>query len=413
VTFARPDIASARQVDSHAKFDYEYSYTAEPVALPTWRAYLTEEPPVVDGTIKPKEWPGWAPTRAIFLVSLAEQAADAPPAGEGYALFDGEYLYLAVRVTADGDPLVPDGDVWGPEGTGGVEVDLARVQRRRPGPAFVLHAYPSGKLESVTDGGVDTEAARRFGAAVAYAARVGGAAAWSCEFRVPLAALGVDGEEPGEIRFNLALRHKGAPRGPWFAAVKTGGPNYAMAKAGALRFDRSIAADAPNLLTGGAFDSEDTSPWRLGANRSVPLPQGTIQHVRQGLHRDGCIRIHADDAEAMKERVIKWMHPLGGAAASPGRYCLAYSVRVVGNPLSPQGGMGSFNSYLHIQRNGSPGGNLGQRPSVLTTTGNRWIRRDFVIDVPANVKPNMISLQLHQATGTVLVDSVSLLPCRH
>ena len=184
-----------------------------------------------------------------------------------------------------------------------------------------------------------------------------------------------------------------------------------MAKAGALRFDRSVSADAPNLLTGGTFESEETSPWRLSANRSAPLPEGTIQRVRQGLHQDGCIQIHADDAEAMKQRVIKWTHPIGGVTTSPGRYCLSYNVRVVGKPLSPQQDMGSFNSYLHVQHNGKPGGNLGQRSSMLTTTGDRWIRQDFVIDVPANVKPSMISLQLHQATGTVLVDNVSLLPC--
>ena len=129
--------------------------------------------------------------------------------------------------------------------------------------------------------------------------------------------------------------------------------------------------------------------------------------TRQGLHQDGCIRIHAADAEAMKQRVIKWTHPIGGVTTSPGRYCLSYNVRLVGQQLSPQRDMGSFNSYLHVQHNGRPGGNLGQRSSMLTPTGDRWIRQD----VPANVKPSMISLQLHQATGTVLLDNVSLLPC--
>ncbi len=409
--FVRADVASARQVDSRPKFDYEYSYTAEPIARPAWRAYCTQQPPVVDGALEPQEWPGWDATRAIHLLALREEAAGAPPAGEGYALFDGEHLYLAVRVTSDGDPSARGGGRRGPEGSG-VEVALARVERRRAGPAFVLRADPSGKLESVTDGGADAESARRFAAAVAYAARRLGTAAWSCEFRIPLAALGVEGEEANELRFNLGLRRDGAPGGPRFAAVKTGGPDYAMAKAGVLRFDRSVRAGAPNLLTGGTFASEETAPWRVSANRRDPLPEGTVERVRQGLHQDACIRIRADDAEAMKERVIKWTHPVAEVAESPGRYCLSYHVRVVGERLSPRSGMGSFNSYLHVQRNGRSGGNLGQRSSMLTTTGDRWGRQDFVVNVPPNVKPSMISLQLHQAAGTVLVDNVSLLPCR-
>ena len=70
--------------------------------------------------------------------------------------------------------------------------------------------------------------------------------------------------------------------------------------------------------------------------------------------------------------------------------------------------MGSFNSYLHVRSANKPGGNLGQRPSMITETGDRWMRREFVIDVPAGVSPTTLSLQLHRATGTVLVDNVSL-----
>ena len=113
----------------------------------------------------------------------------------------------------------------------------------------------------------------------------------------------------------------------------------------------------------------------------------------------------------MKKRVIKWTYPVSDLVQSPGRYCLSYNVRVVGKRLSPQQEMGSFNSYLRIQQSAGAGTNLGQRPSMLTTTGDRWIRRDFVLDLPENWKASMLSLQLHQATGTVLVDDVSLLRC--
>ena len=369
------------------------------------------KPPIVDGEIQSNEWPGWSEARAIPLVSLAKQTTEVPPAGEGYALFDGKDLFLAVRVTAEGQPLLRQGGTWGPNGSGGVEVDLATVLRRRVGPAFVLHGYPSGKLESVTDGGVDAQQAKRFGAAVTFAARPLGAATWSAEFRIPLKAFAVKAEEPVELRFNLGLRQNGAPGGPWFAAVKTQGPNYLLTKAGVLKIDRTVPADAPNLLRNGDFEAEDNAPWRLASNSSDPLPKTALQHVRQGLRGDGCIQFHADDAEVMKRRVIKWTHPILGVAKASGRYCLSYDVRVVGQPLVPQQSIGSFNSYLHVQHEGKSGGNLGQRAFMLTSTGDRWIRRDLIVDVPENATPSMISLQLHQATGTVLVDNVSLLRC--
>jgi hypothetical protein len=182
-------------------------------------------------------------------------------------------------------------------------------------------------------------------------------------------------------------------------------------QAGSLKLDRTVRADAPNLIVNGSFESDDLSPWRLSSNSREPLPQATITRVQQGLYRDGCIRIQADDTEAMKNRVIKWTHPADKQVTAPGRYCLSYNVRVVGEGLVPHQDMGSFNSYLHVQQKGRPGGNLGQQASMLTTTGDRWIRRDLMLDVPEGVSPNVVSLQLHQATGMVLVDDVSLLPC--
>jgi hypothetical protein len=62
-----------------------------------------------------------------------------------------------------------------------------------------------------------------------------------------------------------------------------------------------------------------------------------------------------------------------------------------------------------MSRDGKPGGNFGQRASMMTDTGDRWLRREFVIDVPPDASPSMLSLQLHRATGCVLVDNVCLL----
>lgn len=409
-SFALPDLASARVVDSAPKFDYEHAYTADPVAFPLFRAYTVATPPTIDGTIGDTEWPGWGPERALPVVSLGK--AVLPPAAEGYALFDRDSLYLAVRVTAPGDPLVREGGTWGPQGSGGIELDFATERQRRLGPVFVLHAYPSGVLESVAAGGATAEAAQAFGAAVTYAVRIESDTAWTAEWRIPFAAFGLDRSDLRSLRFNLGLRCNGAPGGPWFALAKTGGANYDLARGAVLQLDAQVAAEAVNLLTNGRFETADLAPWKLTGNAKTEFPADTVQWVQQGLRGDGCVQLQGHDADAMKEGVYKWTYPLPNTVVAPGSYCLSYDVRVVDRHLVPRGDMGSFNGYLHVSRGGKPGGNLGQTPSVLVATDDRWLHRDFRIDVPAGVVPSMISLQLHHATGTVLLDNVSLLPCQ-
>jgi hypothetical protein len=410
--FARPDLASARKLDSSPKFDYENGYTRDPVAFPLFRAYATDTPPTIDGSVADSEWPGWSPERALPLVSLAKNAPDLPPTTEGYALFDADALYLAVKMSTPGDTLVREGGTWGPDGTGGVEVDLASFARRKIGPAFVLHAYPSGKLESVADGGAKPAAAQAFGQAVTYAARILDDQTWTCELRVPFSAFGIDRSDLNHLRFNLGLRRNGAQGGPWFAAVNTHGPNYALADGALLQLDPRVKATAPNLLTNGRFEDDDLSPWRISTNSKAPVPEQTVQRVAMGRRGDGCVQLQASDPEAMKERVFKWTYPVPDTVVAPGTYCLSYEIRIVDGSLKPRGPMGSFNSYLHVSRNGMAGGNLGQNKSVLLGTGEGWLRRDFVIDVPANVTPSMISLQLHRATGALLLDNVSLIRCQ-
>lgn len=403
--FARADIASARVVDSRPKFDYEYRYDAEPVVLPTWRAYFTEKAPTVDGVIGRGEWPGWDRSRTIPLVSLASDGSDVPPAGEGYALFDGKNLCVAVRVTAEAKATGAG------EMSDFVEIDLARVLGKRMAAPFVLRGYSNGRLENGTKNDADVEVAQRFAAGSEFAVQPLSNGLWNCEFRFPLNVIVDDLEEPSDFRFNLGLRHEGASGGPWFAAAKPAGTKDTFAKAGALQVDRGVRASAANLVTGGSFEADDLLPWRLASNSREPLPEGIITRVRQGPYQDGCIRIHADDSEAMKTRVIKWTHPTGEQVTAPGRYCLSYYVRALGDGLVPHTDMGSFNSYIHAQQKGGGGGNMGQRPSMLTGTGDRWIRRDQIVNLPEGATANMVSLQLHQATGTVLLDDVSLLRC--
>lgn len=396
VTFARADLTSARVVDSRPKFAYEYRYDAEPVVLSTWRAYFAKKAPTIDGAIGKGEWPGWDRARAIPLVSLANDAGDVPPAAEGYALFDDKALYLAVRVTSEAKAGDGSADF--------VELDLARVFGKQVAAPFVVRGYADGRLENATKEGADAEAVKRLASGTEFGAQAVSKGRWNCEFRLPLDVLVDDLEGPCELRFNLGLRHEGRG-GPWYAAARPKDSAAAFVKAGSLVLDRTVGTGSANLIANGTFEKDDLQPWRVASNSRDPLPSDAVTRVEEGLYGDGCIRIRAEDDEAMKKRVIKWTHPTGKLVTAPGRYCLSYQVRVVGEGLVPHTDMGSFNSYIHT------GGNLGQRPSMLTATGDRWIRRDLVIDVPEGATPNMISLQLHQATGTVLLDNVSLLHC--
>jgi hypothetical protein len=73
--------------------------------------------------------------------------------------------------------------------------------------------------------------------------------------------------------------------------------------------------------------------------------------------------------------------------------------------------MGSFNSYVRVAEEGTAGRNVGQQESRLESPDLPWTRREFVLSIAEGVEPSMLSLQLHQATGTVWIDNVSLLPC--
>ena len=109
-----------------------------------------------------------------------------------------------------------------------------------------------------------------------------------------------------------------------------------------LLLDKGVHAGVENLLTGGDFEAEGTAPWRVSTNRAEPIPDGTFERVRRGRRGDWCMRIQADDAEAMKERVFKWTHPIGEIVQAPGTYVLSYEVRVVGSGLAPKDNMGSL-----------------------------------------------------------------------
>ena len=68
--------------------------------------------------------------------------------------------------------------------------------------------------------------------------------------------------------------------------------------------------------------------------------------------------------------------------------------------------MAGFNAYLR-----TPKGNRGQMQGALAGPTGKWIRHVVPIRIPPGEATQFISLQLHRAAGTVLVDNVVLRRC--
>ena len=406
VAFEQPDLASAK--GWKPRYHYERSYQLETLIKPVFRAFKTTRPVTIDGRLSKSEWIGWAPERALPLISLEAKPGEAyPAAGGGYVLFDGANLYVGVRIRrrSGAGPKPADGQ-WNKDD--GVEVDFCTVIGKKPGPAFVLHGFPSGKFESVTTGGAPSADAQRLGSAVQYAARVG-STEWTAEFCIPFAAMAPHGGEWKYLRFNLGARCNDAPRGPWFALQNTKGPNYDLDRAALLVLRPAALARAGNMLKNGSFESADLSAWRLTSNSREPIPKDAARRVREGRDAGWCVKLQCQNPALMKRRVFKWMQPLPPELA-PGRYSLSFDVRVQG--LTPRGPMGSFNAYMHVKRGGKSRANLGQQDGLIDQSNLPWTRKEIIVTTNKGDVLSMVSLQLHHATGTVWIDNVSLVRCQ-
>ncbi|MDP6356231.1 MAG: right-handed parallel beta-helix repeat-containing protein, partial [Planctomycetota bacterium] len=403
--FDRPDLSSARF--SVPQFQYHEVYQPPETKKPVARAFRTKNPFRIDGQINDEGWPLLAPERYLPFVSLRTKPDKTfPPAGKAAILFDDENLYVGFHVPCpDLSKLKKTGGDWGTDD--GVEVDLCALVKKKPGQIFVLHGFPSGAFESVTDAGASAEQAARLGAGLEYRCAMGDGE-WTAEFRVPFKSLGVSLADLDYMRFNVGARRNGIEGGPWFAWERTGGANYEVDSGGLLLFHPEVMAESKNLLTNGSFESSKIAAWCLSSNSRKPIPTETAVRVREGRDGSWCIRLECHDENVMKERVFKWTHPFA-AALAPGSYHLSYDVRV--QQMTPRGKMGSFNSYIHARRNNRPGGNIGQTESMFEAAEMDWTRRDFILVLPAGVEGSMVSLQLHRTTGTVWIDNVSLLRC--
>ena len=199
-------------------------------SIPKLPAIRVKTPPTLDGKAAAPEW-DWAERGAVATVAeLSMGLGNGKQPSRARVAYDDKALYIAlVNRVSDTSKLPRTGGTWGEHD--GAEICIQDVSAKRPGPVFVVQGYPSGKCESVANADAPTDAVRRLGKAVRYAASIG-KGTWTGEWCIPFAALGIDAARHPRIRFNIGVRK--AAEGEWIAWVSTGGAPWKLARAGEL-----------------------------------------------------------------------------------------------------------------------------------------------------------------------------------
>jgi len=104
------------------------------------------------------------------------------------------------------------------------------LRRAKDSPILVLRGYANGKFESSDEAGAPPDAVARAAQGVQYAAKVNGAALWTCEWRIPFASLGVDPKVDRSLAANLTVRK--VIDNLWVMWVGTGGHSHLLDQAG-------------------------------------------------------------------------------------------------------------------------------------------------------------------------------------
>ena len=183
-------------------------------SVPKRRAAIT-----VDGVISAGEWGGADPRKAMVIEQDHQGGVTPAPKSYGWLAYDEDNLYVAIRnMVAPGKPL-RKGDVWGRDDAVEVALGLPKQGDAMVATAIiVLRGYPSGHHQSSTEAGAPAELAKRIGDAAAYAARIetpktpSRAYAWTAEWRISFAALGISARPGLELELNLSVRRTAEDR---------------------------------------------------------------------------------------------------------------------------------------------------------------------------------------------------------
>ncbi len=206
--------------------------TPKPPALPqrakrtlpvVFRVARVKTPPAMDGL---------DPAKAMLL----EQGVNSEkvrPTSRAWIAHDGRSLFVAVSSEVSPSQPVSMGHVWGKDDA--VEIALRDPSSGAKAPILVLRGYPNGFFESSPEAGAPEAAVKRAARGVQYKAQVvEPAGAWTCEWRIPFASLGIDPAKQKRVEFNLSVRKTADDL--WVMWLGTGGCTWDVDYAGFLEF---------------------------------------------------------------------------------------------------------------------------------------------------------------------------------
>ncbi len=241
------------EIDTHEHMSVQRT---PPEEMPVCRAQERTSPITIDGQLQPAEWGGVNREDAVVIDrSPAGGPSDAPPS---YAWIrrDDEALFISIRNRVNPDePLTDEGDSFWKrdmveviiEGNAGAATADWWADDQGHGPLFYLVGDCRGNYDSVQIAGLPKRPAEKLRRTARYAAHVIDEGTWTCEWRIPFAALHLDPETTEDCCFNIGAGKPGTPIdeswpqsrqsvGAWAAWVGTEGPNWQVWNAGRVLF---------------------------------------------------------------------------------------------------------------------------------------------------------------------------------
>jgi len=199
---------------------------------PVWSVPKTAARIAADGVLTPGEWSGLDPKKAM-IVEQGIRGEKLEPRTFAWLSHDGEALYVGIRNLVDpGEPLRIKLE-WGKNDA--VEIAVRNLAVRGAS-ILVLRGYPGGQFESSTEAGAPFEVAKDLEKVTRYAARIVSRKEWTAEWRIPLAALGVELDKQRTLLFNLSVRKTAGQQ--WMMWRGTLGYTWQVDKAGKLELAR-------------------------------------------------------------------------------------------------------------------------------------------------------------------------------
>jgi hypothetical protein len=215
-------------------------YREATTKFPFFRVARLTTQPVIDGVLK--EWTG----PALELKQSLEGATSDEAPAQAWFGHDDESLYVAIRSPIKNkDAVTVAGHRWG--ATDGVEIAMQNAEATPPGPILSLRGWPDGHFCAPDLAGVPAAAAQRLAKAVTYRAAVD-ADAWTCEWRIPLAAGRLAPATSPVLLCNITVRNTAADT--WRTWNTAGGATYDLHNGGTLFFSAGDRLLAGNLKQG-------------------------------------------------------------------------------------------------------------------------------------------------------------------